>query len=131
MFCCALIVGLASCGDSTSVQILTASDSGSVIDVAAGSTIEVRLESNASTGYRWQLSAMSTPGLLELVTSTYEDEGDGDIVGSPGTEVFTFEAGAGAGILRLEYLRPFEDPPVPERVVEYIIRIDDAPWPPE
>ena len=33
-------------------------------------------------------------------------------------------------ILRLEYARSFDDPVVPERIVEYIVRVDKAPWPP-
>jgi hypothetical protein len=45
--------------------------------------------------------------------------------------VFTFAAvGEGAGILRLEYVRSFDDPPVPERIVEFIVRVDGAAWPP-
>ena len=130
---CALLVGLLSaCGSGDDEVVLTAADSTSEIAVAADATIEVHLESNPSTGYMWELSAMSTPGVVELVDSTFEDSSDDDIVGAPGTEVFTFQAAAaGAGELRLEYLRSFEDPPVPERVVEYIIRIDGAPWPPD
>jgi hypothetical protein len=38
--------------------------------------------------------------------------------------VFVFEAIGDADILRLEYIRSFDDPVIPERVVEYIIRVD-------
>jgi hypothetical protein len=45
--------------------------------------------------------------------------------------VFVFVAGdEGAGVLRLEYVRSFDDPVIPERVAEFIVRIDGAPWPP-
>jgi hypothetical protein len=33
-------------------------------------------------------------------------------------------------VLRLEYLRPFDDPPIPERIVEYIVKVEGAEWPP-
>ena len=45
--------------------------------------------------------------------------------------MFVFVALADADILRLEYIRPFDDPVIPERIVEFIIRVDGAPWPPE
>jgi len=129
---CALLVGLlAACGGDDGGVVLYGADSTSEIAVVADETIEVRLESNPSTGYTWELSAMSTPGVVELIESSFEDSGK-DIEGAPGIEVFTFEAASsGAGVLRLEYIRPWEDPPVPNRVVEYIIRIDGAEWPPE
>ena len=129
---CALLVGLLSaCGGEDGDVVLFAANSTSEVAVAADAMIEVHLESNPSTGYRWELSAMSTPDVVELVDRSFEQSGSDEVEGAPGTEVFTFKAAsAGAGVLRLEYLRPWEDPPVPDRVVEYIIRIDGAPWPP-
>ena len=74
---------------------------------------------------------MSSQGLVTLQSSTYEEPSQPDVVGAAGTQVFVFSVdGSGAGILRLEYFRPFEELPIPDRVVEYIIRIDGAPWPP-
>ncbi len=67
---------------------------------------------------------------FELRTRTYL-EPDTDLVGAPGSDVFTFEAIDDAEVLRLDYVRSFDDPVIPERVIEYIIRVDDAPWPPE
>ena len=32
---------------------------------------------------------------------------------------------AGAGILRLEYIRPFDDLPVADKIVEYLLTIAD------
>ena len=37
---------------------------------------------------------------------------------------------SGAGVLRLEYVRSFDDPVVAERVAEFVVRVDDAEWPP-
>lgn len=108
---------------------LDGDDSGSEVRVASGNTIEVTLESNASTGYRWVI-AEGSPEFLTLVEAGYE-EPDTDRVGAPGEQVFVFSANdGGAGILRLEYVRPFDDPIIPERVVEFIVIVDGAEWPP-
>lgn len=121
-------LGLASCGGDTT-HSLASEQSGGQLAVDSGDVIEVTLESNASTGYGWQITAM--PEFVELSGDEYV-AADSDLVGAPGTHVFTFQViEAGAGILRLDYTRLFDDPPVPERVAEYIIVADDAAWPPE
>jgi predicted secreted protein len=130
---------MAACGSDSSTDtsdsgngavVLTEANNGEHIVLDAGELFEVRLESNASTGYTWEISAVSGPRAFELRTRTYM-EPDTDLVGAPGADVFNFEAISGAEVLRFEYVRSFEDPAIPERVIEYIIRVDEAPWPPE
>ncbi len=124
-----VLVVAPSCGAEGPVTY-TDADAGAEIELAIGDPLELRLRSNPSTGYQWVESLSDIGALLSLVSQTYEAP-DTDLVGAAGTEVLLYEATArGAGILRLEYLRPFDDPAIPERVVEYIVRIDDAPWPP-
>lgn len=107
---------------------LTDADSGSEVVVDVGDVIEVKLEENPSTGYRWEV--VSVLEMIELTGDEYL-EPDTDAVGAPGTRVLRFEATAeDAGVLRIEYIRSFDDPPVPERVVEYIFIVGDAVWPP-
>jgi predicted secreted protein len=119
----------ASCG-ADEPRTYTDTDTGAEIELATGDQFELRLPSNPSTGYQWIESPSDIGAFLTLVSQTYQAP-ETDRVGVAGTEVFRYEATAqGAGILRLEYVRTFEDPVVAERVVEYIIRIDDAPWPP-
>ena len=125
-----VVFALSACGDDeTTSPVFTAGDSGSEILLEAGEQFEVMLESNPSTGYSWEILDESADGVAELRTHRFE-AGDSDLVGVAGTDVFVFEAAAGAGVLRLEYIRPWEDPAVPERVAEFVIRVDDAPWPP-
>jgi inhibitor of cysteine peptidase len=117
------------CGGGARVM-LTEEDSPTEVPVGPGDEIEIRLESNATTGYRWVLPDDRVPEPVALVESRFE-EPDSDLVGAPGTQVFVFEVvGAGADVLRLEYIRPFDDPPIPERVVEYVVIVDGAEWPP-
>lgn len=129
-----VVVGsvIAACGDGDDdgILVLTDADSGSEVVLDAGERFEVHLESNPSTGFAWELAAMTTPDLVTLDEQRYV-EPDADLVGAPGTEIFVFTAGAdAAGVLRLEYVRSFDDPRVPERVAEFVIRIDGAEWPP-
>lgn len=124
----ALLAASAACGgDDDGIQVLTDDEIGSEIDVASGEQFEIRLESNPSTGYGWELSAMTTPDLVVLESRTHTPaDTDSDVVGASGTDVFVFTAVGGAGILRLEYVRSFDDPVVPERVAEFVVRVDGA-----
>jgi inhibitor of cysteine peptidase len=119
----------AACGGDGDVLVLTDAETGSEIEVDSGEQFEVRLDSNPSTGYSWQISEMTTPELVVLESQTHV-AADTDLVGAAGTDVFVFTAVGGAGVLRLEYIRSFDDPIVPERVAEFIVRVDDAQWPP-
>lgn len=128
------LVAMACGSDSTTetgdLRVLTEAENTQEILLDAGEQFEVRLESNASTGFTWEIAGETGPTAVELRTRTYE-EPDTDLVGAPGTDIFRFEAIGDAEVLRLEYIRSFDDPVIPEKVIEYIIRVDDAPWPPE
>lgn len=122
---------LGSCSGESDLT-LTEDDHLSEVDLETGDTFEVRLESNPSTGYAWEIADTGTGAFLELLSEEFEEPEGTDLVGAPGTEVFEFEAiDTGAGILRLEYIRSFEDLPVAAKVMEYTVIVDDAPWPPD
>lgn len=108
-----LLVGLAlgalaGCGGGAEAVQLTAADSGSTVSLEPGQEIEIRLDSNQTTGFRWNLTKEPETAVLELVGSEYEEPG-GDVVGQGGTEVWTFRAvAAGSAALELGYFRTFE-----------------------
>lgn len=121
-------VALVGCGGDSADLVLDDADNGKTVLVDSGDRFEVRLEANATTGFEWVVDSESASEVVTIVSSTYE-EPPTDLVGAPGTQIFVFEATtAGAGILRLEYIRPFDEPPVPERIVELIVSVDDVPW---
>jgi inhibitor of cysteine peptidase len=126
---CAVLLLVASCGgddDDAGRPLLDAEDSGSELQLNAGDEFEVRLVSNPTTGYSW---AVTEPETLTwtLLDSSFE-EPDSDLVGAAGTEIFVFEAvSEGNDVLRLEYVRPFDDPVVAEDVVEFEIVVNPAP----
>lgn len=76
----------------------------------AGDVIEIRLPSNPSTGFGWQITG-SAPGITpQSGTPTFEsDKHAPSMAGGGGTQVFRFAAsGAGRGTLRLSYRRSWE-----------------------
>ena len=85
---------LAACGGETEPQTLTLADSGTTVRLAPQETIEVRLESNATTGYEWHvLGDELDTDVVEVVSSEYvPDETEEPIAGSGGTEVWRFRA---------------------------------------
>lgn len=116
-----------SCG-TDQVASYTEADTGAEITVDAGDRFELRLVSNRTTGFSWVTVPGEIDHVVDLVSEAYE-EPDRSAVGAAGIQTFEYEAtGAGAAILRLEYVRPFDEPAVPERIVEYIVRVDGAPW---
>ncbi len=118
---------LAACGGDAQRIVLDASDSGSEVLVDTGDQFHIKLESNPSTGHSWILDLGPTADILVLRSSVFSPP-ETDQVGAAGTETFVFEATKpGAGIVRLDYIRPFEEQAVPERVVEIIVRVDGVP----
>jgi inhibitor of cysteine peptidase len=86
---------------------------GSRIEVRIGEAFEVRLPSNPSTGYRWEL-VDPVPGIVRAVGVSRVEPTRGDLVGAPGQEVWRFEgATPGIGRLGFIYRRPFEPASTP------------------
>jgi inhibitor of cysteine peptidase len=87
---------------------LTLADNGSAVALSAGDTLIVELEGNPTTGYGWELDALDESILRPVGEPGYQS--DSDLVGSPGTFTFAFDAAEpGDTVLRLVYLRPWEE----------------------
>ena len=85
------------------------SSSGKQVEVAVNGTITVTLDSNATTGYSWQLSGISDSSVLEKTNNVYEVPTSGRI-GAGGKEVWTFKAlTAGKATINMEYDQPWTD----------------------
>jgi inhibitor of cysteine peptidase len=83
------------------------------IDLKPRQTLEIRLPSNPSTGYRWVLLD-PVPPTVRQVDLRREPGQRSELAGAPGTEVWQFEGDAkGVGVLNFEYRRTFEPPTVP------------------
>jgi inhibitor of cysteine peptidase len=122
-----MVVTVAACGSDDgggARQVIDGGDIGTEITVGVGEEFELRLESNATTGYAWQV--VEQPDAIALVSSDYEAP-DTSLVGAGGMEVFVFEGVAeGSGELRLEYVRSFDDPPQPAETADFQVRVDGS-----
>ncbi|MBN2131081.1 MAG: protease inhibitor I42 family protein [Sedimentisphaerales bacterium] len=93
------------------------------IEVTVGDEFTISLDSNATTGYSWELTS-PLPAWLELIGTEYIlTPTDPPIPGGGGVEGWTFRAnGAGTATITFEYRRPWEtDQPPAERKTFVII----------
>ena len=80
---------------------------GEPIKVKAGQIFAVRMESNPTTGYGWQLSKTLDNNIV-LVTNAYIPP-DSKLIGAGGHEVWTFKAiELGPAEISLKYVRSWE-----------------------
>lgn len=90
-----------------------ASYSGKQVEVAVGQSLVVTLESNPSTGFKWDLAGITDQAVLEKVSNEFKaaeaKSGEPLLVGAPGKEIWTFKAlKKGKSEISLEYRRPWE-----------------------
>ena len=84
-----------------------ASSSGKQVEVVVNGSITVTLDSNATTGYNWELTGISDAGVLQKNDNKYEAPTSG-LVGAGGKEVWTFQTlAAGTTTLSMEYSQPW------------------------
>jgi len=90
---------------------VTESDGGSQVTLKPGQEMVVRLGSNPSTGFRWQVEKVDEAVLQQVGMAQYEPAEPGETLkpGQAGQETMRFQAaGAGQTNLILAYRRPWE-----------------------
>jgi len=89
-------------------RTLTNSDDGATIGLKTGQMLAVRLDSNPSTGYSWQVSQVNDAVLKQQGEPQFIRPADAP-PGAGGAQVFLFSAAAGGSTtLMLVYRRSFE-----------------------
>ena len=105
--------GAACSGGSNNVNV-DASYSGKQVELAVGQSLVVTLDSNASTGYSWNLAQISDDTVLSKTGNEYISP-QTTMVGAPGKEEWTFEAlKVGNSTISMGYSRPWESTPPAE-----------------
>jgi inhibitor of cysteine peptidase len=88
--------------------LITEEQNGLQVNLGQGDFLLVRLESNPSTGYSWEIVDNDEAILRPL--GEPEFQASSSAVGAGGTETFSFEAiSEGVSVLRMIYHRSFED----------------------
>jgi len=95
------------CGPAKEVK-LDAAAHGSQVELQKGQTLVITLESNPTTGFRWEVVEIDEPILRQIGEAEFKPESEA--LGAGGTETFHFEAvNAGQTALELVYHRPWEE----------------------
>lgn len=115
----------ASTPSSTTTLRLSAKDSASTTSLAVGQKLQISLDSNPTTGYRWAVDGEVPPQLEQLGESKYTATAAAPgIVGSGGTELWTFEGkSAGKTTLKLKYWRSFEPTATPPSTFQITVDV--------
>ncbi len=90
---------------------LTFDNKGSFIELKKGDKINIKLESNPTTGYAWVLSENTDETIISMTNSEFiQTEKEEKLVGSGGYEIFTFQAKKnGQTEIILTYKRSWEE----------------------
>jgi inhibitor of cysteine peptidase len=101
------MVYIAGLGLGNEVEV-TAEDHGGKVTLREGHMLVVTLDSNPTTGYKWQVKEIDASIIEQVGQSEFEE--DTAKLGSPGVEVFRFKAvGTERTHLKLIYSRPWEN----------------------
>jgi inhibitor of cysteine peptidase len=114
-----LVVGIACGGKSATPTptptmineiIVDVSYNNSEVTLAVGDRLIVTLDSNATTGYSWNLSAISDTSVIAKVSDEYVAPTSAPpLMGQGGQEAWPFEAlDAGTAIISMKYIRSWE-----------------------
>lgn len=102
------------------VEIST-TDPNQPVEVQAGETFEIVIESNPTTGYHWEIVGGLDENIIQFVSSDYKNE-EPITIGSGGVDIWTFKAAsAGQTLLTLGSFPPSLDATEPERTVLFNI----------
>ena len=95
-------------GPEVATVLVTEEQDGLQVNLGQGDFLLVRLESNPSTGYSWEITDNDEAILRQLGEPVFR--ASSSAVGAGGTETFSFEAiEEGSSVLRLIYHRSFEE----------------------
>ena len=99
------------------------SDPSLEIEVAPGQHFTLVLDSNATTGYLWEIISPKESTIIRLVGSEYRKLQTG-LIGAGGKEVWIFEAtGKGKTEIIFKYIRPWEKDVPPAKTVTFKVNI--------
>lgn len=101
------------------------SDPGRTIEVYAGQSFTLTLESNRTTGFQWRLSAPLKENIVRFVSDQYLVK-KARFAGGGGKEVWVFRAmGKGEAYINFAYARPWEKNVAPAKEVSFKVVVKE------
>ena len=92
------------------VQTFTDPENGTTVTMRPGGKLNLKLDSNPTTGYYWYLKDIDASKIDQLSEDYFADPAPEGVTGSGGHQMFVFEALAtGKSKLKLSYERSPED----------------------
>ncbi len=121
-----LIIPFVFSGCTTTGKTLTESDNGQSLNLKVNDVIAIKLESNITTGYNWNLSDETDSGIMTLISSDYKTANtDESLVGGGGYETFNFKAKSkGSTAIILTYNRSWEKGEEPAKTYKINIVVE-------
>jgi inhibitor of cysteine peptidase len=121
-----LIVLLVFSGCMVAGKTFTESDNGKNLNLKVNDVITIKLESNITTGYKWNLSDETSTDIMTLISSDYKTANtDESLVGGGGYETFNFKAKSkGSTAIILTYNRPWEKGEEPAKTYKINIVVE-------
>lgn len=107
-------------------KTFTAADNGESINLKLNEIIKIKLESNPTTGYSWNLSGETSTAITSLISSDYKTSTpDKEVVGAGGNETLTFKAIAkGNTTIILSYNKSWEEGVEPIETFKLNVTVD-------
>jgi len=97
------------------------------VSAVAGRSIVLKLESNKTAGYEWQLAEPVDETMLHLEKTEYLPH-ETRLIGAGGIEKWTFTAlKEGKTVIFLKYVRPWESNVPPAQIRTFLITIEKEP----
>jgi inhibitor of cysteine peptidase len=120
-----LVAGIAALPAAAAERTVTTADNGHSVVLKRGDALTVRLTSNPSTGYSWDVAVL--PKTLRASGSEQQapkQPAGPPIAGQSGTQAMHFQAIArGTGALRLAYRRPWEKASKPAGTFRLLVTV--------
>ena len=103
----------------------TESNNGDNLNLKINDVIKIRLESNITTGFRWNLSSKTDTNIVSLVSSDYKQASADKKLGAGGYETFAFKATSkGSTTIILTYDKSWEEGVEPLKTFEINIVVE-------
>ena len=105
-----VVMSLISCAGPYTIK-----DSGKTINLGMYDPFQVELHGNASTGYKWEITAYDSTVIEQIGNVSYK--ADDDKIGSGGLYTWSFKTiGAGELDLLFVYKRPWEESSADDKI---------------